>query len=174
MRCVPGIAKRERRPRNRPGGSLWKRPALAAASGAVVGVQALIEAGANMNEVNSRKQSALHLAVQHGHGPVVDLLVKAGANVELVDKYMNTPLSKAKAKGMDNMVMVMDAVKARKKRKSTMMQKKKSGPAPQDLFRTHSRDRMIPPGLEDTAAMKKQFVESSEDMAMMIRESQEE
>ena len=35
-----------------------------------------------------------------------------------------------------------------------MMQKKKSGPAPQDLFRTHSRDRMIPPGLEDTAAMK--------------------
>jgi ankyrin repeat protein len=60
--------------------------------------QALISAGANVNALNSKHQSALHAASQNGNVDIVRLLINAGADVNytLFDgAYLYTPLSRA-------------------------------------------------------------------------------
>lgn len=58
----------------------------AADGGSVESVTLLLNVGANVNDVNKDKKSALMLACEKGHTAVVDLLLKAGADVNRGDK----------------------------------------------------------------------------------------
>lgn len=58
-------------------------------------IQALIAAGANVNEVNGRHQTPLMLAALRGSFELVELLLKAGAAVNTKDEEGLTPLMSA-------------------------------------------------------------------------------
>src|SRR5262245_51559903 len=56
-------------------------------------VKMLLDAGAGVEGANEDGQTALMLAIKTGELPIVEMLVKAGANVNTVEKYQNqTPL----------------------------------------------------------------------------------
>ena len=55
----------------------------------------LIERGANLNAANKRGQSALWLAAKNGREDVVELLERAGADVNKADNKSGAPLSVA-------------------------------------------------------------------------------
>jgi ankyrin repeat protein len=67
----------------------------------------------NVDDVNARHQTALHMAVQHEDTAIVRMLVEAGAKVDIVDIYMNTPLSKATAKLSAELMQILNAEKTR-------------------------------------------------------------
>jgi ankyrin repeat protein len=67
----------------------------------------------NVDDVNARHQTALHIAVQHEDTAIVRMLVEAGTKVDIVDIYMNTPLSKATAKLSAELMHILDAEKTR-------------------------------------------------------------
>ena len=54
-------------------------------------VSTLIEAGSNVDALNSDQQSPLHLA-SFGNPAVVPVLIGAGCKVNLLDKYQHSPL----------------------------------------------------------------------------------
>lgn len=58
-------------------------------------------------------QTALHLAVQHGLQPIVELLIKSGASTDTQDIYNNTPLSKAQIKGNENIIHLLSIHKTK-------------------------------------------------------------
>jgi ankyrin repeat protein len=74
--------------------------------GHVETVRTLIDAGVNVDHVNKLGWTALLEAIILGNGGerhqrIVDLLVKAGANVNLADGEGVTPLQHARARGFD-------------------------------------------------------------------------
>ncbi len=58
-------------------------------------VRRLLDEGAEPNEVDKANWCALHFAAQECSDTMVKMLVNAGANLELRDKYGNTPLWRA-------------------------------------------------------------------------------
>ena len=78
--------------------SVVQTPALAgpihdaAKAGDAVQVERLIEAGADVNEMDAAFKTALHWATDEGHMDVVQLLVEKGANVNAKDFTDLTPL----------------------------------------------------------------------------------
>ena len=61
-------------------------------------VKMLLDAGARPDSANQDGETALMLAIKTGELPVVEMLVKAGANVNMVEKFHNqTPLMYAAA-----------------------------------------------------------------------------
>jgi ankyrin repeat protein len=81
---------------------------LAAASGVTQAVQQFLDRRVDPDDVNGKRQTALHQAVQHENFAVVQALVDAGARVDVVDIYMNTPISKAKAKGLEAFLQILE------------------------------------------------------------------
>lgn len=76
----------------------------AAERGHVDTVKTLIAAGVNVDHVNHLGWTALLEAIMLGNGDtryqqIVDLLIKAGANVNLADRDGVTPLAHAQARG---------------------------------------------------------------------------
>jgi len=70
----------------------------AASEGDIEEVQLLLEYGnLNINEGDYDKRTALHLAAGEGHVKVVELLCKAGADVNVEDRWRNRPLDDAKS-----------------------------------------------------------------------------
>ena len=68
----------------------------AAAGGLVIQVAMLLDAGADPNSLYpTGGQTSLHLAAFNGHLPVVELLIKRGADVNRLDKNGKTPLDYA-------------------------------------------------------------------------------
>ena len=56
-------------------------------------VKMLLDAGAGPESANQDGETALMVAIKTGELPVVDMLVKAGANVNVIEKFHNqTPL----------------------------------------------------------------------------------
>lgn len=83
---------------------------FAAQKGDVENVRYLLDRGANVNETVPLELSrpglenactAMHAAIENGHGDVVDLLLSAGADLTLEDAKGRTALEIARAKGMD-------------------------------------------------------------------------
>jgi ankyrin repeat protein len=52
----------------------------------------LIENGADVNLADDFKVTPLHMAVDFGHGPAVNVLLRAGANVNALTKFRRSPL----------------------------------------------------------------------------------
>jgi ankyrin repeat protein len=86
--------------------------------GHVETVRTLIEAGVDVDHVNNLHWTALLEAIILGdggerHQRIVDLLVKAGANVNLADGDGVTPLQHARSRGFKQIEAVLLAAKAR-------------------------------------------------------------
>lgn len=64
----------------------------ASKEGDALAVQKLIDAGANINEPDSRGYNALFYAIEYGQIEVVKSLINKGANLESKDSVGNTPL----------------------------------------------------------------------------------
>lgn len=62
-------------------------------------MRALLKGGANPNLTNTRGETALMMAVQMGTEETIDLLLDAGANVNVHDQFGNTPLTRAMERG---------------------------------------------------------------------------
>uniref|UniRef100_A0A7S4PFA9 Uncharacterized protein n=1 Tax=Guillardia theta TaxID=55529 RepID=A0A7S4PFA9_GUITH len=71
----------------------------AAEYGDAEAVKKLLQAGANVNQVDFAGFSALHRAAFQGKLKVVELLIQAGANVNLQESGGRTPLHQAAAQG---------------------------------------------------------------------------
>ena len=63
-------------------------------------VNTLVQAGANVDALNSNQQSPLHLA-SFGNPAVVPVLIGAGCKVNLLDKFQWSPLLLAAAGSKD-------------------------------------------------------------------------
>lgn len=61
-----------------------------ASKGDVAGVKQLLDEGASIDSSDYDKRTTLHLAASEGHVPVVELLLKRGANVNPVDRWGDT------------------------------------------------------------------------------------
>jgi ankyrin repeat protein/Mg2+ and Co2+ transporter CorA len=67
----------------------------------------LVRAGANVNAVESREKTALHLAIAHGRDDIVDLLINHGANIMAKSDGSWTPLHNACKQGTLKVVMLL-------------------------------------------------------------------
>jgi len=90
----------------------------AAERGHVETVRTLIEAGVDVDHVNNLGWTALLEAIILGEGgnahrQIVDLLVKAGANVNLADRDGVTPLQHARQRGYKQIEAILVAASAR-------------------------------------------------------------
>ena len=63
-------------------------------------VNTLVQAGANVDALNSNQQSPLHLA-SSGNPAVVPVLIGAGCKVNLLNKYQHSPLYHAAKDSQD-------------------------------------------------------------------------
>ena len=68
---------------------------LASSAGETGIMQAIIDRGVDVNEIGFEGQSALFYAIQSGVVCAIDVLVKAGANIELTGETGSTPLFRA-------------------------------------------------------------------------------
>lgn len=100
--------------------SRYDGTALIAAAhlGNVEAVRALIDAGAPVDHVNNLGWTALVEAVVLGdggsrHTSVVDLLVRAGADVDIADRSGQTPLDLARERGYEPMIRMLTSAGAR-------------------------------------------------------------
>lgn len=79
-------------------------PALhgAAAKGSVETVEALLNAGADVNAVDDLKATALHLAAERDHPEIIRILLRAGADPQRRRIFDETPLDVARNRGSEN------------------------------------------------------------------------
>jgi ankyrin repeat protein len=61
-----------------------------ASKGDVAGMEQLLDEGASIDSSDYDRRTALHLATSEGHVPVVELLLRRGANVNPVDRWGDT------------------------------------------------------------------------------------
>jgi cytohesin len=67
-------------------------------NGDLAGVQALLDAGVDVNAKDENSWTPLHFAARHGHKEIVELLIAKGADVNAKDNGDNTPLNRATAR----------------------------------------------------------------------------
>lgn len=70
-------------------------------------VKALLDNGADANQVNHNGVTALHCASWHGHTSIVQLLCEAGANIHLTEPNGSTALQIAQLKHHDEIVALL-------------------------------------------------------------------
>ncbi|OAB82234.1 hypothetical protein WSTR_01690 [Wolbachia endosymbiont of Laodelphax striatellus] len=85
---------------------------IAARNGYTKTVNALIQAGANVNVVDQCKRTPLHHAALNGRVDTVEVLLKAGAKVDSVDQYEMTALHNAAENSHKKIVGVLIENKA--------------------------------------------------------------
>lgn len=84
----------------------------AAYEGKTEKVQELIAAGADVNQPDYRKCTAVYMAALGGHTEIVRMLLAAGANVNVIDQFGNMPLSSAASFGHIEIVNLLLAAGA--------------------------------------------------------------
>ena len=91
------------------GPSRWDEPPLheAAKNGDIEDVRELLEAGADVNGLNSEGATPLHWAAFKGHVDVAKLLIKRGAKVNAVTKKGSTPLRLATTHKREEMIKLL-------------------------------------------------------------------
>ncbi|OQR87402.1 hypothetical protein ACHHYP_08891 [Achlya hypogyna] len=72
-------------------------------------IKLLLDAGANVNSLDSHGNTALHYGATHGHEEVVRQLINAGASLQQQNKRNQTPRDMAVVKGHTAIVGVLDA-----------------------------------------------------------------
>jgi len=76
--------------------------------GRVQMIKPIIEKGADINALcGSKKRTALHKAVSKGNEEIVRLLLDAGADYKLANKYGKTPYEEAEKRGYQNILMIL-------------------------------------------------------------------
>ena len=55
-------------------------------------VQLLVRAGCDTSIVNQGCRNAMHMATQSGHTDIVEILLRAGVDINMQDNDMNSPL----------------------------------------------------------------------------------
>ena len=75
-------------------------------------VRALISEGEDVEALNSRGQSSLHIASQQGHVETIKALISGRASVEVKDQSEQTPLHLAAAAGQESAVLTLVRAKA--------------------------------------------------------------
>ena len=88
------------------GPSPWDEPPLhdAAKNGDIEEVRELLDAGIDVNSLNSEGATPLHWAAFKGHVEVAKLLVKRGAKVNALTKKGSTPLRLATTHKQQDMI----------------------------------------------------------------------
>ena len=84
----------------------------AAANGNSEQVERLISLGADVNTVDGRGYTPLHLAAVTGHTDILNLLIGEGADVNAKDDSGQTPLHLAASNGHTNIVKLLIGAKA--------------------------------------------------------------
>ena len=87
---------------------------VAAEKGMVQDVAELIKGGADVNQTDSGKHTALHHAAANGHTATVDALIQGRADVNAVNKYGGTPLDLAKVSGKTEVARLLEAAGGRR------------------------------------------------------------
>lgn len=91
---------------------------MAASAGLIAVVRALLARGVDVDELDSRRRTALMRAAGEGHADVVHLLVDSGANVALEDRTGTSALGHAAAGGhvrtVDKLLSLRAAVERRR------------------------------------------------------------
>ena len=84
----------------------------AAKNGNLAGVQAQLDAGADVNAKDKNEWTPLHNAATQGHKEIVELLLAKGADVNAKHKYGLTPLHRAAFYGHKEVVQMLIAAGA--------------------------------------------------------------
>jgi len=113
----------------------------AAKTGDLAGVQAQLDAGADVNAKDKNEWTPLHNAATQGHKEIVELLLAKGADVNAKHKYGLTPLHRAAFYGHKEVVQMLIAagadVNAKADRGDTPLDKAKRHPEVAALLRKH-------------------------------------
>jgi ankyrin repeat protein len=81
---------------------------VAAVRGILDEVEALLKAGANVNEPGDVGYTPLHEAVEQGHIEVVKRLLQAGASMEARNEFGDTARDIANRRGPEEIVRILD------------------------------------------------------------------
>jgi ankyrin repeat protein len=73
-------------------------------------IQLLIERGADINASESDKWTALHLAARNQNETIVRILLQAGAAVDPVDVYGNTPIWRSVMNSTSNLAVIKELI----------------------------------------------------------------
>lgn len=79
----------------------------AAKNGDIVGVQKIIDRGADVNQQNNKGKTALMFAASEGHEDIVQFLIDHGAKVDIADEYGTTALIVASTAGKYKVVELL-------------------------------------------------------------------
>ena len=70
-----------------------------ARTGSLERLTLMVECGLDLNAVDYDTRSCLHLAASEGNGPIVEYLLRSGANINAQDRWGGTPLHDAVREG---------------------------------------------------------------------------
>ena len=103
-------------------------------------VRLLIEGGANVNAHDQGQQwTALHIAARDQRYQIVEMLVDAGAKIDSVDIFGNTPLGRC----VFNQSPSVEIIELLLAKRADPKKANKSGVSPLDLAETTSKDDVV-------------------------------
>lgn len=86
---------------------------VAACRGDVEEIRALLDGGADVNAPGDLGHTALHEAICQGHLMAAKVLLEAGARLDIRNEFGDTPLDRARAKGRDDLIALLEGYASR-------------------------------------------------------------
>lgn len=97
-------------------------------------VQKLIDAGANIEAVNSKGKTALHTAAKAGFSKVIQLLLENGANMESRDHQGETPLFSAFRSSIRKKERLVESIQLLIEKGANLQAENKKGRSAKEVF----------------------------------------